>query len=60
MSHPVPSLPEQSEHEISIPLSSYPDYQRNWLSAESRDIVEAGSYQPEAWTSDEPRDTVAA
>eukprot|EP00959_Pyramimonas_sp_CCMP1952_P209114 4374273-Pyramimonas_sp.AAC.1 len=28
MSHPVPSLPEQSEREILIPLASYPDAQR--------------------------------
>eukprot|EP00959_Pyramimonas_sp_CCMP1952_P289329 6051384-Pyramimonas_sp.AAC.1 len=28
MSHPAPSLPEQREHEILIPLSSYPDSQR--------------------------------
>eukprot|EP00959_Pyramimonas_sp_CCMP1952_P458069 9476020-Pyramimonas_sp.AAC.1 len=61
MSHPVPSLPEQSEHEILIPLAPYPDSQKkDWLSAEPRDVVEAGSYQPEAGTSDEPCDLVAA
>eukprot|EP00959_Pyramimonas_sp_CCMP1952_P090427 1892865-Pyramimonas_sp.AAC.1 len=45
MSHPVPSPTEQ---------------RKDWLSAESSDIVEAGSYQPEAWSSDEPRDSLAA
>eukprot|EP00959_Pyramimonas_sp_CCMP1952_P394227 8260391-Pyramimonas_sp.AAC.1 len=61
MSHAVPSLAEQSEQEILIPVSSYPDSQRkDWLSAESRDIVGAGLYQPEAWSSDDPRDSVAA
>eukprot|EP00959_Pyramimonas_sp_CCMP1952_P332111 6954141-Pyramimonas_sp.AAC.1 len=61
MSHLVPSLPDQSEHEIFIPLTSNPHSQRkDWLSAECRDIVEAGSDQPEAGTSDEPHDLVAA
>eukprot|EP00959_Pyramimonas_sp_CCMP1952_P142879 2991040-Pyramimonas_sp.AAC.1 len=61
MSHPVPSPAEQSEHEILVPLSSYPDsLRKDWLSADCRDIVEEGSYQPETWTSDEPCDSVAA
>eukprot|EP00959_Pyramimonas_sp_CCMP1952_P059784 1248825-Pyramimonas_sp.AAC.1 len=60
MSHPAPSTTEQSEHETLIPLSSHPNSQRkDWLSAETRDIVAAGLSQPGDWFSDEPRDLVA-
>eukprot|EP00959_Pyramimonas_sp_CCMP1952_P201401 4211768-Pyramimonas_sp.AAC.1 len=61
MSHPVSSLPEQSEHETLILLASYPGSQRkDWLSAETRDLVDAGSSHPKARISDEPLDLVAA
>eukprot|EP00959_Pyramimonas_sp_CCMP1952_P114878 2401659-Pyramimonas_sp.AAC.1 len=61
MSHPVPSLPDQSEHEILIPLSSYPESQRkDWLSAEARDSVDAGPSSTEEDSSAVPRDSVAA
>eukprot|EP00959_Pyramimonas_sp_CCMP1952_P259124 5417254-Pyramimonas_sp.AAC.1 len=41
-------------------LSSYPASQRkDWPSADSRDIVDAGLNQPGNWSSDEPRDLVA-
>eukprot|EP00959_Pyramimonas_sp_CCMP1952_P332112 6954142-Pyramimonas_sp.AAC.1 len=42
MSHPAPSLPEQSEHGILIPLSSYPDSQRkDWEAGGLRAKVDA-------------------
>eukprot|EP00959_Pyramimonas_sp_CCMP1952_P050695 1059472-Pyramimonas_sp.AAC.1 len=61
MSHPASALPEQSEHEILSPLSSYPDSQRKvWLSAETRDSVDAGPLDTQEDLSVVPRDSVAA
>eukprot|EP00959_Pyramimonas_sp_CCMP1952_P140891 2948866-Pyramimonas_sp.AAC.1 len=61
MSHPASALPEQSEHEILIPLSSYPDSQReDWLSAETRDTVDAGPLDTKEDLSVAPRNSVAA
>eukprot|EP00959_Pyramimonas_sp_CCMP1952_P278726 5827765-Pyramimonas_sp.AAC.1 len=61
MSHLASALPEQSKHEISCPLSSYPDYQRkDWLSAETRDSVDAGPSYTKGDIQVVPRDSVAA
>eukprot|EP00959_Pyramimonas_sp_CCMP1952_P199996 4183258-Pyramimonas_sp.AAC.1 len=61
MSHPASALPEQSEHEISLPLSSYPDSPRkDRLSAETRDSVDAGPPDTRGNLQVVPRDSVAA
>eukprot|EP00959_Pyramimonas_sp_CCMP1952_P435688 9123685-Pyramimonas_sp.AAC.1 len=61
MSHPVHALPEQNEHEILIPLSSYPDSQRkDGLSAETRDSVDAGPLDTKEDLPVVLRDSVAA
>eukprot|EP00959_Pyramimonas_sp_CCMP1952_P208824 4367894-Pyramimonas_sp.AAC.1 len=61
MSHLASALPEQSEHEILFPLSSYPDSQRkDWLSTETRDSVDAGPSDTKGNLQVVPRDSVAA
>eukprot|EP00959_Pyramimonas_sp_CCMP1952_P373767 7827738-Pyramimonas_sp.AAC.1 len=61
MAHPASALPVQSNHEILIPVSSYPDSQRKeWLSAETRDSVDAGPLDTKENLSVVPRDLVAA
>eukprot|EP00959_Pyramimonas_sp_CCMP1952_P139864 2926820-Pyramimonas_sp.AAC.1 len=61
MSHPVHALPDQNEHEILIPLSSYPDSQRNDSSrrVRRRDTLCKGSRPQAMLTKTRERPTTA-